>query len=219
MIRPIISYLLKAFFHLLYHGMSFLYDLVADVVSLGRWQDWIYSIISDLEDEPIVELGHGPGHLQKALLKSGRLIFGLDESRQMSGLARKRLNGLPFRLIRADARRLPLQSESIPTIVATFPSEYIFQTETLSEIARTLTPTGKAVILLAAWPGGSSLLEKAAQLLFRITGESPPENTDYAAYSQKLDDIGFKSEITFRDCQKTRLLLIILNKNTQNLTK
>jgi ubiquinone/menaquinone biosynthesis C-methylase UbiE len=218
LIRRIVNFLLRVFFHLLYHGMAFLYDLVASVVSLGRWQDWVYSIISDLDDEPIVELGHGPGHLQKALLKSNRLVIGLDESRQMCVQARKRLKGLPYRLIRADARHLPLPASSIPIFVATFPSEYIFAPETLSEIARTLTSTGKAVILLAAWPGGSSLLEKAVQQLFRITGESPSDNADFAVYARTLADIGFKSEIAIRNFQKSRLLVIILRKNSHNLT-
>lgn len=216
MIPKLINAFMKFFFHLLYHGLAFSYDLVAAIVSLGHWKDWIYDILPYLDRQPVVqplvELGHGPGHLQNRLLDLGRYSIGLDESRQMSRLARQRLRQLPFRLLRADARHLPFPPRSIPLYVATFPSEYIFSADTLAEIFRTLTDTGKVAILLAAWPGGDSLPEKAVRMLFRVTGESPPDSFPYARLVEKFTRQGFKTEIKVDSFQNTRLLVIILTK-------
>jgi SAM-dependent methyltransferase len=216
MIRRIITFFMKHFFDLLYHRMAFLYDLVADLVSLGRWKDWVYTVIPDLQDEPIVEIGHGPGHLQHRMLMNGHSIIGLDESRQMSALAKKRLIGLPNKLIRADARRLPFASASISTITATFPSEYILQHETMAELSRTLSPTGKIVILFAAWPGGSSLPEKTVRLIFRLTGESPPDNIDYSNILNTLKVHNLQAEPTIRQSGNSQLLVVFLRKFPKN---
>lgn len=203
---------MKHFFDLLYHGFAGFYDFIAATVSLGRWNEWVFSIIPYLDCQPVVELGHGPGHLQKRLLSFGWKVVGLDESRQMSALARKRLDGYPFKLIRADAGAIPFKSETIPNYVATFPSEYIASPAVLSEIRRTLKPEGKVVILLAAWPGGSSLPEKAVRALFRVTGESPSEGE----MMQKLPAFflaqGFTPQVITSEVQKSHLLIIILNK-------
>src|SRR5689334_21291852 len=63
--------LLHIFFYLLYHPFAAAYDLVASTVSLGRWKDWILSVIPFLEGNQILEIGHGPGHLQRVLLSWG----------------------------------------------------------------------------------------------------------------------------------------------------
>ena len=55
-------------FYLLYHPFAFAYDLVAAAVSLGRWKKWVLSVVPFLEGNQILEIGHGPGHLQSALL-------------------------------------------------------------------------------------------------------------------------------------------------------
>ncbi len=216
MVCSLINSFMKIFFHLLYHGMAGFYDLVAGVVSLGHWKDWIASALPHLDREPILELGHGPGYLQKNLLESRRFVFGLDESRQMSRIARKRLKNYPFCLMRADAGHLPLPARAFPLLVATFPSEYIFRPETLSEIHRVLKEDGKVVILLAAWPGGSSVIEKAVQLLFRVTGESPPKDSRFTNLTDLFSKYGFDSRIILEEFQKTRLLLISLLKMAQN---
>ncbi len=216
MLKQILRIFLKFFFDLLYHNMAILYDLIADIVSLGRWKDWVYSVIPEIIGEPVVELGYGPGHLQKRMLQTGWPVIGLDESRQMSAQARKRLQSLPFRLLRADARRLPFAANSISTFVATFPSEYIFQPDTITELSRTLSPDGKIVILLAAWPGGSSFLEKASRQLFRITGESSPEKGDYSSLTKRLEKNNLLYEVITRKCGNSSLLVVFLRKFPQN---
>lgn len=168
------SRLLKVFFYLLYHPMAWSYDLVAWAVSLGRWKHWVYRALPYLPGPRVLELGHGPGHLQLALHKQGAHAFGLDRSPQMSGIARKRLanDGLPALLVNAAASQLPYAARSFDQLVATFPSEYILEHATLSEIQRVLRPNGTLVVLPVAWITGSGWLERTAAWLFRVTGQA-----------------------------------------------
>ena len=83
--------LLRFFFRLLYHQFAFTYDLVAATVSLGRWKDWVLSVLPFIEGNRILEIGHGPGHLQRALLDRNLLAVGIDESPQMGHLAKRNL--------------------------------------------------------------------------------------------------------------------------------
>jgi ubiquinone/menaquinone biosynthesis C-methylase UbiE len=48
------------------------YDLVAAVVSLGQWNHWVGSVLPYLPGVNILEIGHGPGHLQRLLKRFGQ---------------------------------------------------------------------------------------------------------------------------------------------------
>ena len=48
------------FFHLLYHPFAWAYDLIAWTVSLGRWKDWVESVVPFIKGMRVLELGHGP---------------------------------------------------------------------------------------------------------------------------------------------------------------
>lgn len=180
--------LLRFFFRLLYHQFAFTYDLVAATVSLGRWKDWVLSVLLFIQGARILEIGHGPGHLQRALLERNLLAFGLDESTQMGRLARYNLTRFlqskidkndhvgytQINLTRGVSQTLPFPAESFDTIVSTFPSEYIFDPKTLAEAQRVLTPNGRFIILPGATIMGRGVLDRAMALLFRVTGETPP---------------------------------------------
>src|ERR1044071_1050250 len=78
-------------FHLLYHPFAFAYDLVAATVSLGKWKDWVLCVVPFIEGTRVLEIGHGPGHLQRALLSRGFVAAGIDESAEMGRLAKRNL--------------------------------------------------------------------------------------------------------------------------------
>jgi ubiquinone/menaquinone biosynthesis C-methylase UbiE len=183
--------LLRFFFRLLYHQFAFTYDLVAAIVSMGRWKDWVLSVLPFIEGNRILEIGHGPGHLQRALLDRNMLAFGIDESPQMGRLAKNNLMSFfrskaagsrspdsdytQINLTRGISQALPFPPESFDTLVATFPAAYIFDPRTLGEAQRVLTANGRFVILPGATILGRGLLDRAMALLFRITGQNPPD--------------------------------------------
>lgn len=210
-IPRLLTWILNIFFRLLYNQFALTYDCVAWVVSLGQWKKWISTVIPYLHESPILELGHGPGHLQIALKQSGKHCFGLDLSRYMSQQAYRRLrcHHLPAHLIRARSQQLPFSSNSLPQIVSTFPSEYIADPESLSEIYRVLVPGGSAVILLAAWITGRSILDRLASWLFHVTGQSPVWRDYYLCPAREA---GFNVRSEFQPLPKSTLLLIHLTK-------
>jgi SAM-dependent methyltransferase len=202
---------MRAFFNLLYHPFAFTYDLVAAIVSFGKWKDWIYSILPFIEGTRILELGHGPGHLQRTLLDHGLDSVAIDESAPMGILAKRNLGG-PHKLARALAQKIPFACLIFDSVVSTFPSEYIFDQQTLSEVHRVLRKNGRFIILLAAWPGNPLLAG-----LFKVTGESPSEA--YESIKSKLigtlASANFNSEAQLVEAKSARLLIVIATPSTK----
>ena len=163
--------LLRFFFYHFYHAFAWSYDLVSAGVSVGRWRDWVLTALPYLDGPRVLELGHGPGHLQAAMRKKGWLVLGVDESRQMGRLAALRLTrlGLPVALTRSEAQSLPFGADCFDNLAATFPTEYIFDRRTLDEVYRVLRPGGKLVVVPTAFIGGENVADRAAAWLFRIT--------------------------------------------------
>ena len=216
--------LLRLFFRLLYHQFAFTYDLVAATVSLGRWKDWVLSVMPFIEGNRVLEIGHGPGHLQRALLDRNLLAVGIDESPQMGRLAQRNLTRFfrsktktpnaplsaytQIRLTRGVSQHLPFSNETFDTIVATFPSEYIFEPQTLLEAQRALTRNGRFVILPGATILGRGVLDRAMALLFRITGETPPNLSEIlqerskapfaqAGFQVQIHEVNIRSSLVF----------------------
>jgi len=196
---------MRFFFNLLYHPFAFTYDLVAWVVSFGKWNDWVLSIFPHIEGTRLLELGHGPGHLQRFLLDRGLSPVALDESTQMGRIAKRRL-GTRHKLSRGLAQSLPFASASFDTVVSTFPSEYIFDPRTLTEIKRVLASDGRLIVLPAAFPSNGFL-----KWLYKVTGESPQALDD--ALKERLRTpfvrAGFEVEMKLDDMTSSTLVLLL----------
>jgi ubiquinone/menaquinone biosynthesis C-methylase UbiE len=181
--------LLQIFFHFLYHQFAFAYDLVAAAVSFGHWKDWILEVVPFIKGTRILEIGHGPGHLQRVLLDRGLVSVAIDESSSMGRLAKRNLTkhnsvhpsySSPVfthqsdyaqeNLTRGLAQRLPFRNEAFDTVIATFPAEYISDPRTLSEVKRCLSDGGRFVVLPVAMPKNRFL-----SWLFRVTGQAPSD--------------------------------------------
>ena len=204
----LIQRFMRVFFNLLYHSFAFAYDLVAATVSFGKWNDWIHGILPLIEGTRILELGHGPGHLQRILLDHGLVAVAIDESAPMGILAKRRL-GSSQKLTRALAQKIPFASESFDSIVSTFPSEYIFDAQTLSEVHRVLRSSGRLIVLLAAWPNNPLLA-----WLFKVTGESPSDVYESVKLKiqEKFAQANFKLEIQIVEVKSGNLLFVIAQK-------
>ncbi len=134
-------------FALLYRFGGPIYDHLTVFLFGNAWDRWRRMVLPHLDDGPVLDLGCGTGALVETLTKLGIQAFGLD--REPSMLTRARLRKLVIgRLIRADARYLPLSDGKFSNCVATFPSPFILQAATLDEIARVLRPGGRLVVVL-----------------------------------------------------------------------
>lgn len=230
--NPLFSKLITAamrqFFKLLYHQGAWGYDFVAAVVSIGRWKKWVYSVFPYLPGPRVLELGHGPGHLQLALNAKGLKAFGLDESREMGRLAvnRIRKENYVIRLVGGYAQFIPFADCSFHQVVATFPSEFIVAKDTLSEIHRVLSPGGEVFILPAAWIVGNSPLDRMAAWLFKVTSQAPPTRPSthkpasreedqvtvphplYDSFVGPVQNAGFDARLEFIELESSVLMLI-----------
>lgn len=178
-------------FRLLYQECAFSYDLVSRAVSLGHWRSWQRSVIPFLPPPDaglLLELAHGTGALQLDLMQAGYRTVALDRSRNMGRLAQKKLAraGLSASLLRGDAGRLPIRSNSIAAIVCTFPTAFIVNPLTLNEIQRVLKGDGLAVIVLSGLLRDGGLRARLIRVLYRLSGQT---------YS---DTVGEESPVSFQ---------------------
>jgi ubiquinone/menaquinone biosynthesis C-methylase UbiE len=206
---------LKYFFYFLYHDLAWTYDWVAETVSIGQWKYWITTALPYLKGHDILELGHGPGHLLSFLALKGFNVIGLDQSRQMGKMAHHSLKkifsnphdgyaNIPL-LVRGLAEYIPLPDQSIDSIIATFPTRYIFEPETLASVYRVLRPGGKFIILLSAEITGKSLPFQLARWLFQVTGESEVWNP---LLFEPIETMGMPASILWSDLKNSRVLII-----------
>jgi ubiquinone/menaquinone biosynthesis C-methylase UbiE len=208
-------YLFKLIFHLLYHQFAWTYDWVAALVSVRRWKSWVYSVLPYLDDSIVLELGCGPGHLQLALAQKGNRPFGVDASSQMVGLAAARLSrfSLPANISLGMAQHLPYPDCHFDKIIATFPSEYIVERQTLNQAWRVLKNSGEFIILPVAWITGEKWWDQLAAWFSRITGQAPsfdPATDDINAINSlsSLQEIGFQVSSEIIHLESSEVLLI-----------
>lgn len=202
---------LRIFFNQLYHAFAWSYDCVAAIVSGGRWKKWVTTVIPYIQGEVVLELGVGTGNLQDALTASGFQIYGVDESRQMLRIAKKRTvkHNPSFRLMRARAEALPLADKSVDTIVATFPSEYIFHPETMHACRRILRPGGRLVVLLGVKVGGRGLIDHLLRILYNATGQGTPDLVVLEKSLAGLSRYGFQATLENLIYQQDNLTILI----------
>jgi len=211
----LIQRFMRFFFHLLYHTFAFTYDLVAATVSFGKWKDWTNTVLPFIKGTHILELGHGPGHLQRILHDLKLDSVAMDESAQMGILAKRRI-GKSHKLTRGLAQQFPFASNSFDCVISTFPTEYIFRTETLSEIRRCLSDEGRLIVLPVAWPKNGFL-----KWLHRVTGESPVEllASSKTRMQEPFVNAGFDVKVEIVELQSSTSMVIIANNKRKEYVK
>jgi ubiquinone/menaquinone biosynthesis C-methylase UbiE len=204
--------ILRFFFKLLYHQFAFAYDFVAATVSVGQWKNWVASILPLINGTRILEIGHGPGHLQRILLSRGLTVAAIDASAPMGRLAKRNTNG-KANLARALAQGLPFADSSFDTVVSTFPADYIRDPLTLSEVKRCLSDGGRFIVLPVALQMGRKPLDRLMSLLFRVTRQSPVNALEEVKESLRIPFVEAGFEVDVQELQvKSSLLLVIIAK-------
>jgi ubiquinone/menaquinone biosynthesis C-methylase UbiE len=213
---------LRIFFRLLYTRLAWVYDLVANLVSGGRWFEWVDESLPFLEGQCVLEIGFGTGHLLQAGFCHGFEMIGLDSSRWMARKAFQRLRqmGLDIEVVNGYAQFMPFPDAAFDTIVATFPAEHILTADTSREIYRTLKPGGVFVTIPVAWILPVSLPNRGLAWLFRVTRQAPP--TDDSEYLQALlhvyREIGFSTEVERIPSRTSVVLLVRMQRPIQSNT-
>ena len=196
-------------------------------MSLGQWRCWQRSALQFLpepDEGRILELAHGTGNLQIDLQQAGYQTIAFDLSPYMGHIANRKLGKYKLKqdFVRGSAFQLPFADSSFRSIVSTFPTDFIVQAETLTEINRVLTDDGTAIIVLNGVFTGGGVLKSFLEWLYRITGQREDERTEHGI-GHYFDGHEFDVEAMNIPCKRSVAQVVKLTKQTihvaQNLDK
>src|SRR5579884_2537444 len=140
----------KLIFETLYKN-RYLYRFASTIPFAGQWRVWQRLVIARIRGLEVLEIGCGLGDLLADMLQAGYHCRAVERSPQMVAAARdtlrKRGVGDASLVIQGSAQALPIHSATIDTVVSTFPSEYIYDPDTIAEIARVLRPGGRLIVI------------------------------------------------------------------------
>jgi ubiquinone/menaquinone biosynthesis C-methylase UbiE len=210
-------------FWLLYHPFAWAYDWVAWLVSAGRWQEWVQTVIPYVSARHVLEIGFGPGHLQRWLRQLGKDVWGIDESRAMVRLARRRLlrAGISedsLHLVQGCAEALPFAPACMDCVVATFPGDYILMQETLAGVWRVLVPGGWFVVLMAVAPGGGNPLLRLLRRLLQGSSQQGVSPDLRERILERMNASGFAAKWQISDYNQDRVWFLLAQKPERSKT-
>jgi demethylmenaquinone methyltransferase/2-methoxy-6-polyprenyl-1,4-benzoquinol methylase len=122
------------------------YDRYATLLSFGqdpRWRRFLVSCVAAGPGDAVLDVATGTGAVALELLRQkGCAVTGLDQSREMLAVARRRLPG-SVELVEGEADRLPFPGGSFVALTFTYLLRYIDDPgATLRELARVVRPGG-----------------------------------------------------------------------------
>jgi len=143
----------KFLFETLYKN-QYLYRFASSVPFAGQWRVWQRLVLPRLHGYDVLELGCGLGDLLTDMSEAGYLCHAVEHSPQMVKATRETLQRRKLdekaTVIQGSAQHLPFSNDSFDTVVSTFPSEYIYDPDTIAEVARVLRPGGRFIIVEGA---------------------------------------------------------------------
>jgi len=203
-------------FFLLYNHLAFAYDFIAWSVSFGQWANWRRTALPYLQPGPTLELAYGTGGFYVDMAMAGFEPIGIDLSPFMARLTARRLRrqGLPGTILRAKAQELPFPDGYFVNAVATFPTNYIFEEETILEINRVLAADSeipsRLVIVMQGQLEGNTWLKRLIEWLYQITGQREITITDPLS---RFKEAGFEANWELGRFQSAAASLIIARKS------
>lgn len=94
-----------------------------------------------------VDIGTGTGNLASLFIKQGVKIIGIEPSKKMRAIARKKIKNTP--VLKGHFLDIPLKDKSIDLIVSSLAFHHLTESEktcAITEMKRVLKPKGKIVI-------------------------------------------------------------------------
>ena len=166
----------------MFDGVARRYDIVNDLLSLGRTKAWrraATQIIAPAPGMKILDLATGPGSSSEPLHKAGATVFSTDFSEGMLAQGRKSRPYLNFS--KADALNLPFEAESFDLTTISFGlRNTVDYAKALAEALRVTKPGGRIVVMEFShptWPPFRSLylgyLMRALPAIARKTASNP----------------------------------------------
>jgi demethylmenaquinone methyltransferase / 2-methoxy-6-polyprenyl-1,4-benzoquinol methylase len=132
----------------MFDGVAKRYDLVNDLLSLGRTKAWrkaTTAIIAPKTGMQILDLAAGPGSSSEPLYKAGATVFATDFSEGMLAQGRKARPYLNFS--KADALNLPFEANRFDVVTISYGlRNTVTYEKALIEALRVTKPRGRIVI-------------------------------------------------------------------------
>jgi len=132
------------------------YDRVGTVLSFGQDPRWRRFLVARIPADGghVLDVATGTGLVAERLLAAGHRVTGLDQSREMLALARKRF-GDSVELVEASAEKLPFGDASFDHLTFTYLLRYVDDpAAVLRELARVVRPGGTIAMLEFGLPRG-----------------------------------------------------------------
>ena len=170
----------------MFDGVAKRYDLVNDLLSLGRTKAWrraATKIIAPAPGMQILDVAAGPGSSSEPLHKAGATVFATDFSEGMLAVGRKSRPYLNFS--KADALNLPFEANRFDVVTISYglrnTSDY---PKALAEALRVTKPGGRMVVVEFSHPTWrpfrtiyTEYLMKALPAIARKTSSNPDAYT------------------------------------------
>jgi demethylmenaquinone methyltransferase/2-methoxy-6-polyprenyl-1,4-benzoquinol methylase len=166
----------------MFDGVAKRYDLVNDLLSLGRTKAWrkaATKIIAPKAGMQILDLAAGPGSSSEPLHKAGATVFATDFSEGMLAEGRKSRPYLNFS--KADALNLPFEANRFDVVTISYGlRNTVDYPKALAEALRVTKPGGRMVVVEFSHPTWrpfrtiyTEYLMKALPAIARKTSSNP----------------------------------------------
>lgn len=200
----------KIFLKTLYTRLAPIYDVSSRLVSKGKWTKWQSYSLDKLKGRKVLDIGCGTGSLLFQIDKSGYFTFGIDKSKDMLDVCRKKAfnKSNKINIVQADIINLPIKNELIDTVIFTFPTNVILLRPFYDEVFRILTLKGRLIIVDYPHFHKKTLFNFIFNLLSSFGGKRDIQNIQ-----QKMIYSGFKSMIEEVKDEDSIVKLIVADKS------
>ena len=163
-----------------------------DLLIERKWKDLAKHI---RRGNRVLDYGCGGGLFSRRLVDAGCEVLGLDIAQKAIELARSRVPGADFKLIRS-GEPLPVVDSGFDVVWASQILEHVYDTQTLmNEFARVLRPRGELIVTVPY----HGLLKNLTIALFRFDRHFRPTGAHIRFFTRKTlitlaKEAGFKCE-------------------------